>query len=74
MRKTHSFVWLNCNFFKGREADYDIEDGKSNFLEGAMLIGMYAVIALAFVSIPKYFSGILLISSFSLYIRTKRLP
>ena len=26
------------------------QDGKSNYLEGAMLIGMYIIIALAFVS------------------------
>ena len=44
------FVGVAQLRLKGREADYDIEDGKSNFLEGAMLIGMYAVIALAFVS------------------------
>lgn len=27
------------------------QDGKSNYLEGAMLLGMYTIIALAFVSL-----------------------
>lgn len=40
-----------------------------------MLIGMYAVIALAFVGIPKYLLSIIqLISSSSSSTRTKRLP
>lgn len=29
------------------------QDGKSNYLEGAMLLGMYTIIALAFVSLPS---------------------
>ena len=31
--------------------NYLIADGKSNYLEGAMLVGMYTIIALAFVSL-----------------------
>lgn len=30
-----------------------VQDGKSNYLEGAMLLGMYTIIALAFVRIPS---------------------
>ncbi|KAM6505303.1 Vacuolar calcium ion transporter [Fusarium solani] len=30
-----------------------VQDGKSNYLEGAMLLGLYAVIALAFLVIPS---------------------
>ncbi|RSL82042.1 hypothetical protein CDV31_016972, partial [Fusarium ambrosium] len=29
-----------------------VQDGKSNYLEGAMLLGLYAIIALAFLVIP----------------------
>ena len=30
-----------------------VQDGKSNYLEGAMLLGLYAIIALAFLVIPS---------------------
>ncbi|KAM6514132.1 Vacuolar calcium ion transporter [Fusarium falciforme] len=30
-----------------------VQDGKSNYLEGAMLLGLYAIIALAFLAIPS---------------------
>ncbi|KAJ3453558.1 hypothetical protein MRS44_017805 [Fusarium solani] len=32
---------------------YTVQDGKSNYLEGAMLLGLYAIIALAFLVIPS---------------------
>ena len=35
-----------------------MQDGKSNYLEGAMLLGMYIIIALAFVS-AQYFYRII---------------
>lgn len=35
-----------------------VQDGKSNYLEGAMLLGMYTIIALAFVSLPSSAAGI----------------
>jgi len=31
---------------------YVIQDGKSNYLEGAMLLGLYIIIALAFLVYP----------------------
>ena len=31
------------------------QDGKSNYLEGAMLLGMYTIIALAFVSLSSLY-------------------
>jgi Ca2+:H+ antiporter len=32
---------------------YTIQDGKSNYLEGAMLMGLYIIIALAFYATPS---------------------
>ena len=32
---------------------YTVQDGKSNYLEGAMLLGLYIIIALAFYTIPS---------------------
>ncbi|KAH7237830.1 Sodium/calcium exchanger protein-domain-containing protein [Fusarium solani] len=32
---------------------YTVQDGKSNYLEGAMLLGLYAIIALAFLVLPS---------------------
>ncbi|KAH7312371.1 putative calcium ion transporter Vcx1 [Stachybotrys elegans] len=32
---------------------YTVQDGKSNYLEGAMLLGLYIIIAVAFYSIPS---------------------
>lgn len=32
---------------------YIIQDGKSNYLEGAMLIGLYVIIAVAFYATPS---------------------
>ncbi|KAJ4234268.1 Vacuolar calcium ion transporter [Fusarium solani] len=32
---------------------YTVQDGKSNYLEGAMLLGLYAIIALAFLVTPS---------------------
>lgn len=32
---------------------YTVQDGKSNYLEGAMLISLYVIIALAFYAIPS---------------------
>jgi len=32
---------------------YTVQDGKSNYLEGAMLLGLYAIIALAFYVSPS---------------------
>lgn len=32
---------------------YTVQDGKSNYLEGAMLLGLYAIIALAFFATPS---------------------
>lgn len=31
---------------------YTVQDGKSNYLEGAMLIGLYIIIAVAFFATP----------------------
>jgi Ca2+:H+ antiporter len=31
---------------------YTVQDGKSNYLEGAMLLGLYLIIALAFWASP----------------------
>ena len=31
---------------------YTVQDGKSNYLEGAMLLGLYLIIALAFYAVP----------------------
>lgn len=31
---------------------YTVQDGKSNYLEGAMLLGLYMIIALAFWASP----------------------
>ena len=48
------------------------QDGKSNYLEGAMLLGMYTIIALAFVSLlslASYISWLVLTTS-SMYTRT----
>lgn len=32
---------------------YVVQDGKSNYLEGAMLFGLYVIIALAFYATPS---------------------
>ncbi|KFA61516.1 hypothetical protein S40285_04549 [Stachybotrys chlorohalonatus IBT 40285] len=32
---------------------YTVQDGKSNYLEGAMLLGLYIIIAVAFYSVPS---------------------
>jgi Ca2+:H+ antiporter len=32
---------------------YTVQDGKSNYLEGAMLLGLYMIIALAFYASPS---------------------
>jgi Ca2+:H+ antiporter len=32
---------------------YTVQDGKSNYLEGAMLMGLYLIIALAFWAAPS---------------------
>jgi Ca2+:H+ antiporter len=32
---------------------YVVQDGKANYLEGAMLIGLYVIIALAFYATPS---------------------
>ncbi len=32
---------------------YTVQDGKSNYLEGAMLIGLYLIIAIAFYAAPS---------------------
>ena len=32
---------------------YVVQDGKSNYLEGAMLLGLYAIIAVAFYATPS---------------------
>lgn len=32
---------------------YTVQDGKSNYLEGAMLLGLYLIIALAFYATPS---------------------
>lgn len=32
---------------------YTVQDGKSNYLEGAMLLGLYIIIAVAFYAIPS---------------------
>ncbi|KAK8859512.1 calcium/proton exchanger [Apiospora arundinis] len=32
---------------------YTVQDGKSNYLEGAMLMAMYSIIAIAFFAIPS---------------------
>ena len=47
------------------------QDGKSNYLEGAMLLGMYTIIALAFVSLLTLASYIyqLVLTIHSMYIR-----
>lgn len=31
---------------------YTVQDGKSNYLEGAMLLGLYIIIAVAFYAAP----------------------
>ena len=31
---------------------YTVQDGKSNYLEGAMLLGLYVIIAVAFYAAP----------------------
>lgn len=31
---------------------YTVQDGKSNYLEGAMLLGLYIIIAVAFYAVP----------------------
>ncbi|EGU73075.1 hypothetical protein FOXB_16418 [Fusarium oxysporum f. sp. conglutinans Fo5176] len=36
---------------------YTIQDGKSNYLEGAMLMGLYIIIALAFYATPSDIMG-----------------
>ena len=51
-----------------RLTDERLQDGKSNYLEGAMLIGMYIIIALAFVSFCAFESfpkRILILNSMS---------
>lgn len=32
---------------------YTVQDGKSNYLEGAMLLGLYVIIAVAFYAVPS---------------------
>lgn len=32
---------------------YTVQDGKSNYLEGAMLLGLYTIIAVAFYATPS---------------------
>lgn len=32
---------------------YTVQDGKSNYLEGAMLLGLYVIIAVAFYATPS---------------------
>ena len=32
---------------------YTVQDGKSNYLEGAMLLGLYVIIAVAFFATPS---------------------
>lgn len=32
---------------------YTVQDGKSNYLEGAMLFGLYVIIAVAFYATPS---------------------
>lgn len=32
---------------------YTVQDGKSNYLEGAMLLGLYIIIAVAFYATPE---------------------
>lgn len=32
---------------------YTVQDGKSNYLEGAMLLGLYIIIAVAFYATPS---------------------
>lgn len=34
---------------------YTVQDGKSNYLEGAMLLGLYIIIAVAFYATPGDF-------------------
>ncbi|UNI16733.1 Calcium/proton exchanger CAX-like [Purpureocillium takamizusanense] len=34
-------------------ATYTVQDGKSNYLEGAMLLGFYMIIAIAFYATPS---------------------
>lgn len=34
---------------------YTVQDGKSNYLEGAMLLGLYIIIAVAFFATPGDF-------------------
>ena len=34
-------------------ATYTVQDGKSNYLEGAMLLGLYKIIAIAFYATPS---------------------
>lgn len=49
-----------------------VQDGKSNYLEGAMLLGMYTIIALAFVSLLSLASYVywLVLTISSMYTRT----
>lgn len=43
---------------------YVVQDGKSNYLEGAMLFGLYVIIALAFYATPSDALNTLLASVF----------
>ena len=38
-------------------ANYLIQDGKSNYLEGAMLMGIYVIIAISFLVYPDNAAG-----------------